>query len=213
MSRGETRLRDGMNAIATMLAAQVEAKVDYFGKTAEFVKVGPPRYHLGNFNTLDRLRLREIEYRRYVKELAGFNEVSEERTAAMAHADELIHEFRTLYNTIRVELFDFIEDRIPQADKAADEARRKVRPAIERLDSWVRTCFGLTADDFLDCVFNLALVGSPINANSSGEIAGKVSWSGHGAFRRATMTSAGPVTPCFPKGLAMGAPVLWCANQ
>jgi hypothetical protein len=102
MSRGDNKFRNGIDTTVTMLKTQVEKGLDYFGQTADFVKVGPPKYHLGNFNTaLDKLRVREIEYRQYVRELADFKAVNEERKSAIGHADELIRGFRGLYASIR----------------------------------------------------------------------------------------------------------------
>lgn len=65
---------------------------------------------------------------------------------------------------IRESLRDYKDQTIPAADKAVVQALDQVTEALMKLREWVKSCFGLTVQDFTGAVFNLAFVNGPFSA-------------------------------------------------
>lgn len=181
VSDDDAKVRDGIAATVTRLNTQLARGLDYFGKPDNFVPIGPPKLQLTNFNeALGKLKELQTQYLDYVRELAEKKDVTNKRNDVLQAANDSIENLRTTYNSLRAALLDFVktDGKIPNAQGAVDNTKSKLQPALEDLDEWVTHCFGLTPQDFLDCVFNLAFCGSPVNTND----AGKLEVSGHGVF-------------------------------
>jgi hypothetical protein len=184
VSEDDAKIRDGIGDAVRNLAIQVARDQDYFGQPENVVPLGPPKKELTEFTgSLANLKEQEEVYFDYLDALREGNELGTVREKALDAAKGAIGELQNTHDALRTTLIGFVGDRnkkglTEEAQIAVENARWALESKLQGLQDWVKTCSGLTTDDYLNCVFNLAFCGSPITENA----AGKTALSGHGVF-------------------------------
>ncbi|MBX3327243.1 MAG: hypothetical protein U0223_08350 [Nitrospira sp.] len=180
-------VREGIQTTVLGLTQRLGAEQDYFGHTMNFVPLGSPDLYITPLkDALGQLERRETVYHAYSRALQDAKAIQEQRTAAITQAGAQIKALEDSQPTLRSTLIDYIKTKIPAEDAKVASAQAALRPSLQKLQQWVKTCFGLTPEDFIDCVFNLAFIGSPFQEGRSG----KRELAGHGAFTAfTTLTS------------------------
>src|SRR5262249_12328432 len=134
------------------------------------------------------LKTREQNYVAYVEALNDATASHQKLATAIVYAREHLKALASSTNVLRTTLLDYVkkEGKIPNEDAKVAAAQASLKLKLADLTTWVTTCFGLTPEHFIDCVFNLAFVGSPLQQAQGGatEIAG------HGAFTAFTTISS-----------------------
>jgi hypothetical protein len=186
MADSDRELRTGMHDMVVALIDRAGKNLDYFGNLHDVVPLGSPKFYLETFkNSLDLLEKREKMFHAYATALAEQKTVAQETVGALQSIDEEASTLEKEQSTLTTVLFTMVRHDIPQAHGDAMVARRELLPVLQKLEAWVDTCFGLTPNDFLECVFNLAFVGSPFEANPQAKRPQTV-LSKHGLFTAAT---------------------------
>jgi hypothetical protein len=176
-STDDKRVRDDIAATLASLKRNLALDLDYFGHSQDFVPLGSPDFYLQPFNDeLGFLKERETTYYDYTQALKDKINVNDQRFKAIRQADANITTLEQNLNQLKITLTGLIKTDIPNADKAIGEAKTKLQDKLGNLTNEIKTTTGLTPEDFIDCLFNLAFAGSPET--------------GHGAFTMfTTLTS------------------------
>jgi hypothetical protein len=187
VAENDINVLDGIRNTVLSLTKQFAAELDYFGQTPDYVPLGSPNMYFKPLTeTLALLKTREDNYTAYAQALKEANATHEQRATAIGYAREHIKTLEQNTNLLRATLLDYVTKKIPAEDKKVAEAGNKLKPKLEDLKTWVTTCFGLSPEHFIDCVFNLAFIGSPLQARKGG----KNELAGHGVFTALTTISS-----------------------
>jgi hypothetical protein len=187
VAESDINVLDGISKTVLSLTKQFAAELDYFGQTPDYVPLGSPNMYFKPLTeTLALLKTREDNYTAYAQALKEAKASHEQRAAAIGYAKKHIEALEQNTNLLRATLLDYVTKKIPAEDKKVAEAGNKLKPKLENLKTWVTTCFGLSPEHFIDCVFNLAFIGSPLQARKGG----KNELAGHGAFTALTTISS-----------------------
>jgi hypothetical protein len=187
VAEDDINVLNGITDTVLRLTTHLALELDYFGQTPDYVPLGSPSMYFGTLtDTLALLKTREDNYTAYVQALQEAKASHEQRSTAIGNARKHIEALEQSTNLLRATLLDYVTKKIPAEDKKVADAREKLKPQLEHLKTWVTSCFGLTPEDFLDCVFNLAFIGSPLQAGKGG----KNELAGHGAFTAFTTISS-----------------------
>lgn len=188
-AQSEMLVLDGIRTTVLYLTQRLGAEQDYFGNTMNFVPLGSPDLYVTPLkDALRRLKEREEIYLAYSQALQDAKTLHERRTAARTEATKQIKALEDSQPTLRLSLISYTKQdgKIVQEDKKVATAKEDLKPSLLKLQQWVKTCFGLTPEDFIDCVFNLAFIGSPFQEGRTG----KRELAGHGAFTAFTTISS-----------------------
>jgi hypothetical protein len=155
-------LRNGIIPTLAGLTINLAHESDYFGHTHDFVPLGSPDLYLKSFReALGLLKEREVAYLRLAQALIDAKKRQEQRIEAIGQADTDIAALRHDYNILRITLQDLIRIQIPKADQAVGKAQKRLIDTLGNLKQELQKATGLTPDDFIECVFNLAFIGDP----------------------------------------------------
>ncbi len=186
-AESEMQVLDGIRTAVLCLTQQLGAEQDYFGNSMNFVPLGSPDFYVTPLEkALEQLEKRETIYHAYNQALQEAKTIHEQRTAARTEAGAQIKALEDSEPQLRSILIDYIKTKIPAEDRNVASAQAVLKPSLQKLQQWVKTCFGLTPEDFIDCVFNLAFIGSPFQEGRTG----KRQLASHGAFTAFTTISS-----------------------
>ena len=187
VAENDINVLDGIRNTVLSLTKQLAAELDYFGQTPDYVPLGSPNMYFKPLTeTLSLLKTREDNYTAYAQALKEAKVSHEQRATALGDAKKHIEALEQNTNLLRATLLGYVKTKIPEEDKKVAEASAKLKPQLENLKTWVTTCFGLSPEDFIDCVFNLAFIGNPLQAGKGGQN----ELAGHGAFTAFTTISS-----------------------
>jgi hypothetical protein len=162
MSEPDEKVRDAIQASVARLKHTMSQRRDYFGHPENHTPLGSPDLYLRDFKaSLKVLKEREAMYLKYMKSLEDGQRHSENRGMALAQSEADIQTHDANHDALRESLLSYKEEKIPAADQARVEALDKLTDALMKLQNWVKSCFGLTVQDFTSTVFNLAFVNGP----------------------------------------------------
>ena len=166
---------------------------DYFGHTEDFVPLGSPSVYLQPFNeALALLADRETRYLNYTSHLAQKKALTEEREKAIEAATNDLITQQTTLDTLTAAMDQLIEKQIPAHDDAIINARRSLLDALKNLSTAIECAPGLTPEDFINCLFNLAFIGDPTTPHPTAP--GALELAGHGVFTGITTISSQAAT-------------------
>jgi|CXWL01.1.fsa_nt_gi hypothetical protein len=186
-AESEMQVLEGIRTTVLCLTQRVGAGLDYLGNTMNFVPLGSPDLYVTPLNkALKQLSEWETTYHAYSQALQDAKAVHEQRTVATTEAGKQIKALEDGLPLLRSTLISHITEKISAEDRKVASAQAELKPSLQKLQQWVETCFGLTPEDFIDCVFNLAFIGSPFQEGRSG----KRELAGHGAFTAFTTISS-----------------------
>jgi hypothetical protein len=162
--------RDQISAALARWPMQMAHRLDYFGNPDNFVPspLGPPGIHLNALKEgLQSLETWELRYAQYRAALLEHSHTRTQRGKAIAAVNEWMTKLKNDYDKRRLDLIGKIQE-ITDARKKVTLTQGKLGAALQDMKTWVDTCFGLTPEDFIDCVFNLAFCGSPVGEGGTG---------------------------------------------
>jgi hypothetical protein len=187
VSENDLNVLDGIRNTVLSLTKRLAAEVDYFGQTKDYVPLGSPNvYYKPLKDTLDLLEKREENYTEYTQALKDAKASQEQLATAIGDAKKHIEALEKNTNLLHATLLNYVTKKIPGEDRKVAGSREKLKPQLDQLKTWVTSCFGLTPEDFIECVFNLAFIGSPLQAGKGGKDVA----SGHGVFTALTTISS-----------------------
>ena len=97
----------------------------------------------------------------YLNALIGSKNVKEARDKALSQGNIKLEDNDEETRQLKADLNKLITESIPASDKAIETAQGELRTAIKNFQRWVTIADGLSPDDFIECIFNLAFVGDP----------------------------------------------------
>jgi len=181
----EQTARDKISAALARWPMQIAHGLDYFGNPDNFVPepLGPPGVHLKSLKEgLTTLEKWEKDYLAYRGALFQHSQTGMQRGKATKVIDQWMTTLKDDYNKRRLDLIGMVTTDIPDARKKVTETQGKLSDALVNLKTWVDNCFGLTPEDFIETVFNMAFMGSPVGAGGA--------ISKHGLFTTGTTLSS-----------------------
>lgn len=184
----DAQVRKDIGDMVAGWALKLAQGQDYFGHTEDFVPLGSPNVYLNSFN--DALRLlaeRETRYLNYTSYLAQKKAITDEREMAIAAVTSDLATQQTGLDTLRAALEQLVKQ-IRKYDDAIVNAGRTLRDALTNLHTAIEFAPGLTPEDFINCLFNLAFIGDPTRPHPTES--GQLELAGHGVFTGLTTISS-----------------------
>ena len=165
LSQSDAVVRDGINATFATLMINLARGWDYFGHAENYVPLGSPTISLGPFkDKVGLLDKREKTYVEYQQNLDEKKSLSEQRAAAVGAALDDLKNQREKVDDLRAELIHYIKEVIPVATTKVASSKVALIQTLGAFESWVKTCSGLTVQDYVDCLFNMAFINTEFTA-------------------------------------------------
>lgn len=178
-------LKSAVSVALAGLATNLARELDYFGHPFDQVPLGSPDLYVEPFKTaLKLLRQREDAYASYRDLAAKSDAASQQIDQTVSAANDSLSTLAAGNTVLRAQLVALVGTQIPAAETEAVNRRQALLIELRELGRWVKDAFGLTPEDFINCVFNLAFVGD-LSPNKPGQALNP-----HGAFSAfTTLTS------------------------